>query len=233
MFLKKIVALLDKSGSAYWKSIDGLEYTKRNIMSPQELDEFHLKTYGITRTNLNQHFIGDLSRNSLILEIGSNIGNQLLLLQKMGFQHLMGFEINNYAVRCANRKGVQTLQCDILKTSKYDSTFDLVFTSGVLMHINPLKINTALEHIIKRTRKYIWGFEAYAKSYSPFIYRKRTDLLWKAPFVDFYTRLGLKLINEKKLKCKETGNIYSMFLFQKTWSRLNYEHPHYQPKNST
>ena len=52
----------------------GKEYTNRNMVSPDELDQLYIYDYGISRTALNKEFLGDLNVNRF-LEVGCNVGN--------------------------------------------------------------------------------------------------------------------------------------------------------------
>lgn len=202
-----------------WKDEFGKEYTDRNALTLDEMNEMYRNNFGISREDLNNLFIAKINRNIKILEVGSNIGNQLLLLQKMGFKNLYGIEINNYAVevsksRTKNINIIQGSAFDIPFKNKY---FDLVFTSGLLIHIAPHDINLVLNEIYRCTKGYIWGFEYYEEKYTEIIYRGKKDLLWKANFAQLYLNLfeNLKLIKEKKIKYLNNDNIDVMFLLKK------------------
>jgi len=113
----------------------GKKYTDRNILTLDELDEMYRKKIGVSRTELNNLFIGGLDRSIKILEVGSNIGNQLLLLQKMGFKNLYGIEINSYAVEFSKSRTkniINIIQGSAFDIPFKDKYFDLVFTSGLL-----------------------------------------------------------------------------------------------------
>jgi len=203
-----------------WSKAFGKAYTDRNALSPGELDRLYNKNFGITRTDLNKEFLGNLSQGIKILEVGSNVGNQLLCLQKMGFKNLYGIEINSYAVKCAKKrlKEINIIQGSVLDIPFKDSYFDLVFTSGVLIHIAPHDINLAMREMRRCAKKYIWGLEYYADKYSEILYRGYRGLLWKANFAKLYLDLfdDLKLIKSRKLKyLDDSGNIDEMFLFKK------------------
>jgi len=73
-----------------WQNDFGREYTDRNSLSPESLDSLYRKNYGVTRREINQRFLADIPKNSRILEVGCNEGNQLCMLQEMGFHHLYG-----------------------------------------------------------------------------------------------------------------------------------------------
>lgn len=202
-----------------WMSDFGKKYTTRNALTLDEMNEMYWEKFGMSREDLNNLFIDEMNRNIKILEVGSNIGNQLLLLQKMGFKNLYGIEINNYAVevsksRTKNINIIQGSAFDIPFKNKY---FDLVFTSGLLIHIAPHDINLVLNEIYRCTKEYIWGFEYYEEKYTEIIYRGKKDLLWKANFPQLYLNLfkSIKLIKEKKIKYLNDDNIDVMFLLKK------------------
>ena len=203
-----------------WKGEFGNEYTKRNPFNSKELDELYDKNYGITRSKLNEVFVGNLNRSINILEVGSNVGSQLLSLQKMGFKNLYGIEINKYAVESAkaNTKCINIIQGSAFDIPFKDGFFDLVFTSGVLIHISPSDVKDVLKEIYRCSRRYIWGFEYYADGYTEVTYRGNKDLLWKTDFAKLYLDFfdDLELVKEEKIKYLENENIDTMFLLEKT-----------------
>lgn len=203
----------------HWQGKFGKEYTDRNALTLEDIDKRYQGHYGVTRTELNEAFLGDFERSIRILEVGSNIGNQLLLLQKMGFNNLYGIEINNYAVQ---RSKANTCDINIIQGSAFDipfkdGFFDLVFTSGVLIHIVPSDIQKVLMEIHRCTNEYIWGFEYYADTYTEVKYRGHDELLWKTDFGRLYLDSfdGLKLVKEKRVKYLEDDNVDTMFLMRK------------------
>lgn len=157
-----------------WTGSFGREYTDRNALSLEELEAMYESRYGLTRTELNERFLADVDRSSRILEVGSNIGNQLLCLQQMGFQSLYGIEVQGYAVELSKSR---TSHINIIEGSAFDipykdSYFDLVFTSGVLIHLHPSDVAEAMKEIHRCTKWYIWGFEYYAEKYKPLLFNE-------------------------------------------------------------
>ncbi len=203
-----------------WTGEFGRAYAQRNALSLMELDKIYKKNYGITRTELNEVFLAGISRSSRILEIGSNVGNQLLILQKLGFKNLYGLEPLEYAVELSKKRThhINIIKGDAFDIPFKDKYFDIVFTSGVLIHINPADIKKALPEIYRCSRRYIWGFEYYAKSCEEIIYRGNKDLLWKNDFVRQYLKFSpdLKVVKRKKLKYLKDRNIDEMFLLKKS-----------------
>jgi len=209
----------DTYQSKKWASEFGKMYTDRNPHTIEEMDEIYKKQYGITRTELNLMFLNDFDRGIKILEIGSNVGTQLQGLQKIGFTNLYGIELQQYAVELSKQytKNVNLIQGSVLDIPFKDNFFDLVFTSGVLIHISPDDIEVAMKEIYRCTKKYIWGFEYYADTYTEISYRGENNLLWKADFAKIFVEKlpDLKLIKVKYIKYLSNENTDCMFLLQK------------------
>jgi len=202
-----------------WSGDFGKEYTDRNVFSLEELDTFYKSKYGVTRTELNQRFLEGMDRSIRVLEVGSNVGNQLLCLQSMGFVNLYGIELQSYAVELskARTKRINIIEGSAFDIPYKDGYFDLVFTSGVLIHINPSDIVWALREILRCTREYIWGFEYYADEHIEIIYRGHQELLWKADYAKLYLQQfeDLKIVKEERLKYLDSDNMDTMFLLKK------------------
>lgn len=167
-----------------WSGEFGKQYTDRNALSLEDMEVMYMKRYRVTRSELNKKFLEGIELSSRILEVGSNIGNQLLLLQKMGFKRLYGIELQNYAVELSKSrtKNINIIEGSVFDIPFKDSYFDLVFASGLLIHINPRDIINAIGEIHRCSSKYIWGFEYYADEYTEVMYRGNKNLLWKSDF---------------------------------------------------
>ncbi|MBI1888692.1 MAG: methyltransferase domain-containing protein [Candidatus Spechtbacteria bacterium] len=202
-----------------WAGKMGKKYTDRNPQSTKELNELYRKQYGISRVKLNRDFLGALDRNFKILEVGANIGLQLETLRKMGFSNLLGVEINEYAVRQAKEihPKVDIIRGSALNLPFREGYFDLVFTSGVLIHISPKDINKALDEIWRTSSRYVWGFEYFAPELSEITYRGKKDLLWKRDFCALYLQRfpDFKIVKEQKFSLKGSENQSQMFLLKK------------------
>lgn len=202
-----------------WTGKFGEEYTDRNTLNLVELDELSHNKTGFSRTEQINEFLSGLELNN-ILEVGSNVGNQLLLLQKNGFKNLNGIEINWYAVEKAKER---TKEINIIQGSAFDipfkdAYFDLIFTSGVLIHISPQDINRVLDEIYRCSKKYIWGSEYFATEYTQVDYRGHDELLWKTNFAELYLDRfpNLQLVKEKKYSYLEDEKLVDqVFLLKK------------------
>lgn len=203
-----------------WSTEFGKEYTDRNIYTPNELDEFYKKQYGVTRSEMNKNFFSEfLDKDSKILEVGCNVGNQLRLLQSMGYNNLYGIELQDYAVEKAKEftKGINIIKGMADDIPFKDEYFDLVFTSGVLIHINPESIKKVLEEIYRCSNDYIFGFEYFSDNYEKINYRGNDDLLWKTDFSKLYLKYtpNLKIEKYQKFKYIDNNNEDLMFLLKK------------------
>lgn len=202
-----------------WMGTFGKEYTDRNTFALEEMDKLYKRQYGVSDTELNQEFVGQLDRSIRILEVGSNIGNKLLNLQRMRFENLYGIEINAYAIEQAkaNTKDINIIRGSAFDIPFKDGYFDMVFTSGLLIHIAPTDIKDVLKEIHRCSKKYIWGFEYYADTYTEIQYREHNKLMWKTDFVRLYLDQfeDLELIKEKRLKYLDNENVDTMFLIRK------------------
>lgn len=203
-----------------WKNEFGKTYTDRNNMTVEEMNSLYKINYGITRTELNNEFLNDFDKRIRILEVGSNVGNQLLCLQNMGFVNLYGLEPQLYAVELSkkNTKSINIIEGNAFDIPFKDNYFDLVFTSGVLIHINPENINNALDEIYRCSNSYIWGFEYFIPAgYEMVQYRGKEELLWKTDFSKlFLDRFpDLCMIKKKIVKYTNSKNEDIMYLLRK------------------
>ena len=202
-----------------WSGAFGKDYTDRNALSLEEMEDLYRKNYGLSRTELNQRFLDGIDRSARILEVGSNIGNQLLCLQRMGFSKLYGIELQSYAVELSKSrtKNINIIQGEASDIPYRDSFFDVVFTSGVLIHISSSSLPDIMKEIHRCTKEYIFGFEYYSEKPTEIEYRGHRDLLWKASFAEMYLELfdDLTLEKEEKIKYLNSANVDSMFLLGK------------------
>lgn len=131
-----------------------------------------------------------ISKDDKILELGCNVGRNLKVLQKHGFNRLWGIEINENAVKdsiCPQASFMISSIEEIIKEIP-DKHFDVIFTMAVLMHI-PYESEWIMEHIARITKKHIII----------------TEIEKESPLARFYTRnyilfekFGFKQIMEER-----------------------------------
>jgi len=202
-----------------WKGDFGYAYTHRNNQTPYELDDMYIENFGFSRTDLNQLFVGNMSKKMKILEVGSNTCLQLKMLQRIGFTNLYGIEINLMSIeeskRCTDY--IYNMYGEAADIPFKDCFFDLVFTTGLLIHIHPKEINEVLSEIYRCTKKYILCHEFFADEYIEVDYRGKEEILWKTNFCSLFLNKfpDLNIVKSVKLKYKDTDNIDEMFLLEK------------------
>jgi pseudaminic acid biosynthesis-associated methylase len=202
-----------------WRGEFGRAYTDRNSLTPEQVDDLWRRNYGVTRTQINQRFLLDIPRDALILEVGCNLGNQLLLLQQLGFQNLHGIEVQSYALEQARARArrLNLIQASALDIPYKDGSFDLVFTSGVLIHIAPHDLPLAMTEIHRCTRSFIMGAEYFAPTVTEVNYRSKLGLLWKMDYAQEYLSRfeDLQLVKEERMPYLGNTNVDTVFLLRK------------------
>ena len=202
-----------------WRGRFGREYTDRTPHTVEDVEELYIGRYGVGRLELNARFLGGLDRSVSILEAGSGSGAQLACLERMGFTNLCGLELQSYAIETAQAAGtdIEIAQGSVLEMPLENGQFDLVFTSGLLIHISPSDLPRALSEIHRCSRSLIWGFEYFADEPAEITYRGHDNLLWKRNFAAAF--LGqfddLVLVREERLKYRRDANVDSMYLIRK------------------
>jgi pseudaminic acid biosynthesis-associated methylase len=203
----------------HWRGEFGRAYTDRNSLTPSALDALYRKKFGVARSELNQRFLEDIPRDAHILEIGCNEGNQLCALREMGFRHLYGIEVQEYALRRA-RNRVENGRLALATAFEIpfpNGFFDLVFTSGVLIHIAPPDLPRALREIHRCAGSFIWGLEYYSPQPMEVNYRGHQSLLWKADYAGLYLNsfADLEPVRREQIPYLEDSNVDCMFLLAK------------------
>ena len=202
-----------------WSGAFGQAYTERNCISMSDAEQYYLNNFGITRKEMNLKFLGHLDRKVRILEVGSNVCLELQLLQEMGFENLYGIELQAGAVDLAQKRtsGINVIQGTAFDIPFKDAYFDVVFTSGVLIHIHPENHESIMEEMYRCTKKYIWGFEYYAEKTEKIAYRGHDSLMWKADYSGLFQKQckGLCLVKQKLYTYLDNENVDCMYLMEK------------------
>lgn len=141
-----------------WNSKFGKEYTKRNTWDVEYLEKWYVDRFGITCSDMNMPIINYIDKGSKILEVGCGSGNQIMLLESLGYTNLYGIEIQKEAKEVAEVRTKANIQLGSAQSLPYnDREFDVVRTSGLLIHISPKNIKPILDEIYRCCDKYIWG----------------------------------------------------------------------------
>jgi pseudaminic acid biosynthesis-associated methylase len=153
---------------ALWRSEFGRDYTNRNDRDkPERVTAWRRLLDGI-----------ELSR---VLEVGCNVGWNLVYLERIGVRELYGIDPQPIAVERARhrRPAFNVLHGTAFELPFRDGYFDLAFTSGVLIHIAPDSLGGALDEIARVSRRWIVAIEYDHSSEQEIAYRGHSEALWK------------------------------------------------------
>lgn len=119
-----------------------------------------------------------------VLECGASLGGNLEALRSLlPKAQLEAVEINpDTARRLAVEPFVDLVHCLPLADFAPEETYDLVFTKGVLIHINPEQLSAVYDRLHAISRRYVLMAEYYSRHPASVSYRGRTDLLFKRDF---------------------------------------------------
>jgi len=132
-----------------------------------------------------------------VLELGANIGLNYLGIQEVEPSiDYTGVEINTLAHSELSKLGGTAVLASIFEYEPSEQ-FDLTFTKGVLIHINPERLKQVYETLYKASRKYLLVVEYYNPTPVEVEYRGHSGKLFKRDFageiLDMFP--NLKLVN--------------------------------------
>ena len=132
-----------------------------------------------------------------VIEFGCNVGLNLDAITFLNPKvKVSGVEINNKACEVLKNKGMKFYNESFLSQTDY-GLYDLTFTKGVLIHVNPDRLKLAYEKLFEHSKKYILVVEYYSPTPVSVDYRGEKNKLFKRDFagemLDIYPQL--KLVN--------------------------------------
>lgn len=169
-----------------WRGSFGETYIGRNAMDVQRLRRLTAAYAEILR------WMAEDEPKS-ILEVGCNIGMNLHVLDRLTGARLFGLEPNGSARAELASSGLlpadQILDATAEEIPLADGSVDLVFTSGVLIHIHPDRLEQAMREVLRVAGKYVLAIEYFNDKPVSIPYRGRDDLLFKRDFGKTYLEL--------------------------------------------
>lgn len=150
----------------------------------------------------NAFLFGQILRSATdvksILELGCNIGLNLRALHGIDKHfELCGYEINSTAAQAARELNVaKIIEGTILDPLPTDTLYDVTFTKGVLIHINPQALHDVYENLYNLSKRYIVVCEYYNPTPVAVKYRGNEDRLFKRDFAgELIDRYDLRLVD--------------------------------------
>jgi pseudaminic acid biosynthesis-associated methylase len=172
---------------AFWAGEFGLDYINRN--QGEEMIRQNI--------NLFSKILKFAPDVNTIAELGCNIGMNLIALKRMSVNfQLRGYEINEVAANRARESGAgEIIHTTIINPLSTETTFDLVFTKGVLIHISPDHLENIYQNLVSLSNRYILVSEYYSPSPEKITYRGHEDRLFKRDFAgELIEKYSLRLI---------------------------------------
>ena len=128
-----------------------------------------------------------------ILEVGANIGRNLMALQRHTDAQLYAVEPFEQAYSKLNELIGPKLAGSVCASGQSlphaDSSIDLVFTSGVLIHVGPADLPSVMSEVVRVARRYVWCNEYFSKQPEEISYRGESGLLFKRDFGRLYMEM--------------------------------------------
>ncbi len=169
-----------------WTSDFGDDYTDRNLGSEARVRE-RVKAFATVLAYVPPTTVAN------ILEVGCNVGINLRALSQLTEAELHGVEPNDKARRIAVETGSVSpdrLRDDSIESLGFgDGACDMVFTSGVLIHIPPEKLEAAYREMYRVAERWILSIEYFSRQPETITYRGLPNMLFKRD----YGRLWLDL----------------------------------------
>lgn len=166
----------------HWYGKFGNDYIERNILEDWKVEP---------GKEAFRRMLGKRKIDS-ILEVGSNTGVKLIYLAELfkGKVDLYAVEPNKAAYSAlVSQKRInlkKAWNCSAFDLPLEDASIDLVFISGVLIHISPDDLGQATDEIVRVARKYIFCIECFSHNPEKIVYRGHKNLIFKRDFGAFY-----------------------------------------------
>ena len=169
-----------------WRGEFGNNYVDRNVG-----DTSRLRSLTIAYSMILDHLRA--APPASILEVGANLGNNLKVLDRVSDAELHAVEPNEKArgllasSGCINPDNVHDAMATELPFG--DASIDLVFTSGVLIHIPEEHLEQSYREMHRVSAKYLLSIEYFSPVPTKIPYRGETDLLFKRDFGGYWLDL--------------------------------------------
>lgn len=161
----------------FWNGSFGDEYVERN----SDLLPGKLMVWSTILSKLGRGGIDS------VIEFGSNIGLNLKAIKMlMPNAECAAIEINHKAATILREDSFWGGNIDIMEesilTCEPKKQYDLVFTAGVLIHMNPEVLDEVYEKLYRSSKKYICMCEYYNPTPVMIEYRGNKERLFKRDF---------------------------------------------------
>lgn len=166
-----------------WAGDFGSEYTRRNRVEWEKRVPFWRMMLQITQARS-------------VLDVGCNAGWNLRAIRAIDKDIWgVGVDVNNRAVVEARTEGLDAVVIPVSGIAiHFPAVFDIVCTSGVLIHVAPARLQEAMQNIVDASKRWVLAVEYESDKEEEVVYRGNTDRLWKRPFGKLYQAMGLEVM---------------------------------------
>ena len=189
-----------------WGGEFGDEYVTRNF------DD------GAGRTPFWKHVL-DVIQPASALEIGCNVGGNLRALASLlGAENVAGVDINESALKALAEVAPEIrTQLSPARTLPFaDGAFDLVFTTGVLIHQPQDSLGEVIDEIVRVSGRYVVCGEYFAAETEEVPYRGHEGALFRGDFGALYAERGLTELERGFLARDGVWDDLTYWIFEKS-----------------
>ena len=166
---------MSTSQEDFWKNEITESYTRDNSAFNEELG---LRAWERTLSKIERSGI------SSYLDCGSNIGRNIAFLKQilpMATANIVELAVKPYE-KCIKDFQIENSFLGPIKDARFDRKFDLVFSSGVLIHVNPDDLLASMSRMFEMSARYILIGEYFNRTPVMINYRGEDDKLFKCDF---------------------------------------------------
>lgn len=161
-----------------WQGPFGDAYTERNKADEAAINQ---------RCRAFAQILGHTPDPANILEVGANVGINCHALSRVSAAEIHAVEPNETAFATLREHlGSRAQNTSAFELPYRDSSIDLVFTSGVLIHIPPDRLRDACAEMFRVSRRYILALEYFSKEPIDIPYRGQDGILFKRDFGGYW-----------------------------------------------
>ncbi len=161
-------------------------YYDRNRLTPEQLDRRYEAQVGHRKLAIWRFLLARIPRTARVLEVGIGEGGQVPFLRALGFDSVMGCDINRAALaRCP----VPSAAADMYRLPFRDRSFDLVLTSGVLIYVPARRLPDVAGELARVSARWLAGYEYWSAERHEIPWHGHRDYMWKDDFPSKMRRL--------------------------------------------
>lgn len=131
-----------------------------------------------------------------VLEGGCNVGNNLSKFPTS--VNITGIDLNEKAIEIAKSKfSTFNFKVSSLQEIPFpDSSFDIVFTRGVLIHIPKEDMAQVVKELHRVSKKWIFNLEYFGEDGKMISWKRGEDLLWYRDMKVWWKNFDVEIISE-------------------------------------